>query len=63
MEFFFGMFVGALSVILVGISYWIVKDKNYHINDYKSNDGKTLVDMVDSEFDPENYFIKPEGTA
>jgi len=63
MEFFFGMFIGAFSVVLVGISYWIVKDKNYHINDYNSGDGKTLEDMVDSEFDPENYFIKPEGTA
>ena len=62
MEFLFGMFVGAFSVVLVWIAFYIVKDKNYHINDYTSGDGKTLQDMVDSEYDPENYF-KPEGTV
>jgi len=62
MEFLFGMLVGALSVILAEIAYVIVNDRNFVINHYNKNDGKTLKDIVDSEFDPENYF-KPEGTA
>ena len=62
MEFLFGMLVGALSVILAEIAYVIVNDRNFVINHYNKNGGKTLEDMVDSEFDPENYF-KPEGTA
>ena len=62
MDFLFGMFVGALSVILAEIAYFIVNDKKFVINHYNNKDGKTLKDMVDSEYDPENYF-KPEGTV
>lgn len=63
MEFFFGMFVGAISVILAGFAFLITKDKKTSKKHYNNFDGKTLENMVDSEFDPENYFIKPEGTA
>ena len=62
MEFLFGMFVGALAVILAEIAYVIVNDRKFVINHYNNKDGKTLKDMVDSEYDPENYF-KPEGTV
>ena len=62
MDFLFGMFVGALSVILAEIAYVIVNDRKFVVNDYNKKDGKTLEDMVDSEYDPENYF-KPEGTV
>ena len=62
MDFLFGMFVGALSVILAEIAYVIVNDRKFVINHYNNKDGKTLKDMVDSEYDPENYF-KPEGTV
>lgn len=62
MDFLFGMFVGALSVILAEIAYVIVNDKKFFVKHYNNIDGKTLKDMVDSEYDPENYF-KPEGTV
>ncbi len=62
MDFLFGMFVGALAVILAEIAYVIVNDRKFVINHYNNKDGKTLKDMVDSEYDPENYF-KPEGTV
>ena len=62
MDFLFGMFVGALSVILAEIAYVIVNDRKFVIKDYNKKDGKTLEYMVDSEYDPETYF-KPEGTA
>jgi|TARA_R100000081_G_C4697213_1_gene105691 hypothetical protein len=62
MDFLFGMLVGALSVVLAEIAYFIVNDKKFLVNHYNNKDGKTLEDMVDSEYDPENYF-KPEGTA
>ena len=62
MDFLFGMLVGALSVVLAEIAYFIVNDKKFVINHYNNKDGKTLKDMVDSEYDPENYF-KPEGTV
>ena len=62
MDFLFGMFVGALAVILAEIAYFIVNDKKFVVKRYTNKDGKTLEDMVDSEYDPENYF-KPEGTA
>lgn len=62
MDFLLGMFVGALSVILAEIAYVIVNDRKFVINHYNNKDGKTLKDMVDSEYDPENYF-KPEGTV
>lgn len=61
MDFLFGMFIGGLSVILAEIAYVIVNDKKFVIKHYNNKDGKTLKDMVDSEYDPENYF-KPEGT-
>ena len=61
MDFLFGMFLGALSVILAEIAYVIVNDKKFVVKHYNNRDGKTLKDMVDSEYDPENYF-KPEGT-
>ena len=63
MEFIFGMFVGAFSAVLAGFTFYITKDKKLSKKDYNNFDGKTLQDIVDSEFDPENYFIKPEGTA
>ena len=62
MDFLFGMLVGALAVVLAEIAYFIVNDKKFLVNHYNNKDGKTLEDMVDSEYDPENYF-KPEGTA
>ena len=62
MDFLFGMLIGALSVVLAEIAYFIVNDKKFLVNHYNNKDGKTLEDMVDSEYDPENYF-KPEGTA
>ena len=62
MEFLFGMFVGALSVVLAEIAYFIVNDKKFVAKDYTNKDGKNLEDMVDSEYDPENYF-KAEGTV
>ena len=62
MDFLFGMLVGALSVVLAEIAYFIVNDKKFLVNHYNNKDGKTLEDMVDSEYDPENYF-KPEGTV
>ena len=61
MDFLFGMFLGALSVILAEIAYVIVNDKKFFVKHYNNKDVKTLKDMVDSEYDPENYF-KPEGT-
>tara|TARA_Y100000004_G_scaffold170863_1_gene206272 strand:+ start:93 stop:281 length:189 start_codon:yes stop_codon:yes gene_type:complete len=61
MDFLFGMFLGALSVILAEIAYVIVNDKKFVAKHYNNKDGKNLKDMVDSEYDPENYF-KPEGT-
>ena len=62
MEFLLGMFVGAVSVGLTWISLYITKDKKLDGTDYNNVGGKTLKDMVDSEYDPENYF-KPEGTV
>jgi|TARA_B100000073_G_scaffold303008_1_gene270800 hypothetical protein len=62
MDFLFGMLIGALAVILAEIAYVIVNDRKFVINHYNNKDGKTLKDMVDSEYDPENYF-KPEGTV
>ena len=62
MEFLFGMFVGAVSVGLTWIALYITKDKNLDGTDYNNVGGKTLKDIVDSEYDPENYF-KPEGTV
>jgi len=62
MDFLFGMLVGALAVVLAEIAYVIVNDRKFVIKHYTNKDGKTLEDMVDSEYDPENYF-KPEGTA
>jgi len=62
MDFLFGMLIGALAVILAEIAYVIVNDRKFVINHYNNKDGKTLEDMVDSEYDPENYF-KPEGTV
>ena len=62
MEFLFGMFVGAFSVVFLGFSFYITKDKKLDGTDYNNVCGKTLKDMVDSEYDPENYF-KPEGTV
>ena len=62
MDFLFGMLVGALAVVLAEIAYFIVNDKKFLVNHYNNKDGKTLEDMVDSEYDPENYF-KPEGTV
>lgn len=53
MEFLFGFFIGAFTVVLVGLSFYLVKDKNYFINDYNNND---------EEFDSEITF-KPEGTT
>ena len=61
MEFLFGMFVGVLSVGLTWITVYITKDKKLNGTDYNNVGGKTLKDMVDSEYDPENYF-KKEGT-
>ena len=61
MEFLFGMFVGVLSVGLTWITVYITKDKKLNGRDYNNVGGKTLKDMVDSEYDPENYF-KKEGT-
>ena len=61
MDFLFGMFVGAVSVVLTWIALYITKDKKLDSTDYNNFGGKTLQDMVDSEYDPENYF-KPEGT-
>jgi len=62
MDFLFGMFLGALSVILAEFAYVIVNDKQFVVKYYNNKDGKTLKDMVDSEYDLENYF-KPEGTV
>ena len=61
MEFLFGMFVGAVSVVLTWIALYITKDKKLDGTDYNNVGGRTLKDIVDSEYDPENYF-KPEGT-
>ena len=62
MEFFLGMFVGAFSVVFAGFSFYIIKDKKLDGTDYNNVGGKTLKEIVDSEYDPENYF-KPEGTV
>ena len=61
MEFLFGMFVGVLSVGLTWITVYITNDKKLNGKDYNNVGGKTLKDIVDSEYDPENYF-KKEGT-
>ena len=62
MEFLFGMFVGGVSVGLTWIAIYTTKDKKLDGKDYNNVGGITLQDMVDSEYDPENYF-KPEGTV
>ena len=61
MDFLFGMFVGAVSVLLTWLALYITKDKKLDGTDYNNVGGKTLKDIVDSEYDPENYF-KKEGT-
>ena len=60
MEFFLGMFVGAFSVVFAGFSFYITKDKKLDGTDYNNVGGKTLKDMVDSEYDPENYLNQKE---
>ena len=41
MEFLFGMFVGAFSVVFAGFSFYITKDKKLDGTDYNNVGGKS----------------------
>ena len=63
-EFFLGFLVGVTSVVLSGITYYIVKEPYFSNKDYNMIE-KSISEFVDNKNDPENYFnkhFKKEGT-
>ena len=58
----------AIGFALGWVSAWFVQcmplfkeDEDLEAIYYNNNGGRTLKEIVDSKYDPENYF-KPEGT-
>jgi hypothetical protein len=63
-EFFAGFLIGIASVVLSGITFYIVKEPNFSNKDYNMIE-KYISEFVDNENHPENYFnkhFKKEGT-
>ena len=62
-EFFVGFFVGVTSVVLSGMTYFIVKEPDFKSTDYNMIE-KSISDFVNNKNDIENYFDnwKKEGT-
>ena len=62
-EFFMGFVIGITSVVLSGLTYFIVKEPDFVDKDYNMIE-KSISDFVDNKNDPENYFkkFKREGT-
>lgn len=54
-EFFVGFFVGVTSVVLSGLTYFIVKEPDFVDKDYNIIE-KSIADFVDNKNDIENYF-------
>ena len=55
-----GFAIGWASVWFI-FSMKEVKEIEIDVLEYNNVGGKTLKEMIDSKYDPENYF-KPEGT-
>ena len=62
-EFFIGFIIGVTSVVLSGLTYFIVKEPDFEGTDYNMIE-KSLEGFVENNNDSENYFkkFKREGT-
>jgi len=63
-EFFVGFIVGVTSVVLSGLTYFVIKEPDFDDKDYNIIE-KSIAEFVDNKNDPENYFNKHfrrEGT-
>jgi len=54
-EFFVGFIIGVTSVVLSGLTYFIVKEPDFVSKDYNMIE-KSIADFVDNKNDIENYF-------
>lgn len=54
-EFFVGFIVGVTSVVLSGLTYFIIKEPDFDDKDYNIIE-KSIADFVDNKNDIENYF-------
>jgi len=54
-EFFVGFIIGVTSVVLSGLTYFIVKEPDFKGTDYNMIE-KSISDLVDNKNDIENYF-------
>ena len=54
-EFFVGFIVGVTSVVLSGLTYFVIKEPDFDDKDYNIIE-KSIADFVDNKNDIENYF-------